>query len=547
MQRLLSLLMAVLCLPGMVYAQLTVGLIEANPSSSPGYTLMAPLNSTNTYLIDQCGRLVHQWQSDHTSGAAAYLCPNGDLLRLLKMGNSPLLSGIGGGIERRSWDGELLWKYVISDSNFAIHHDAVLMPNGNILALIAERIPKAEAQQAGRDTAYLQGDLLVDAVYEIQPVGDTGGIIVWKWRLMDHVVQDISPDRANYASLSSSPGKININFVDPIQGIGMIDFSHANSIDYNPETDEILISARNFNEIWILDHSTTTQEAATSTGGRHGKGGELIFRWGNPAMYGIENAEKQLFGQHNARWITQYSPMNGKIMVFNNGLGRQGGQYATVNVLTPTMTKDGAYVREEDGTYSPVAPDLTFGDGGTPSLQSVFMSGASFTNNGTLRITEALLGRISEYRLDNMLLWSYVNPVVASGPLEQGANPAGNIVFRSELYSPNYPAFAGKTLVGTQPIELNPVVNNCTVTNPTTVVDPGHIQVGAYPNPFTSELEVTLDAEASSIAVVNALGEVVVHVPVDNSSMRLSLGWLPAGTYVLRANCGQGLVVVKLP
>ena len=47
----------------------------------PGYTLVAPLFSTKTDLIDMEGRLVRRWQSDYTAGQTAYLLENGHLLR----------------------------------------------------------------------------------------------------------------------------------------------------------------------------------------------------------------------------------------------------------------------------------------------------------------------------------------------------------------------------------------------------------------------------------------------------------------------------------
>ena len=70
------------------------------------------------------------------------------------------------------------------------------------------------------------------------------------------------------------------------QPTGVADWMHANAVDYNEDLDQIMISAREFNEVWIIDHSTSTAEAASHSGGMYGKGGDLLYRWGNPEAYG---------------------------------------------------------------------------------------------------------------------------------------------------------------------------------------------------------------------------------------------------------------------
>src|SRR5437763_9175769 len=81
-----------------------------------GYTLLAPANSTTTYLIDMEGRVVKTWQSDCKPGHSAYLLENGHLLRAGALVNPPfhVFGGAAGRIQEFSWDGELLWDFTFA-------------------------------------------------------------------------------------------------------------------------------------------------------------------------------------------------------------------------------------------------------------------------------------------------------------------------------------------------------------------------------------------------------------------------------------------------
>ena len=46
-----------------------IGLIRNDPGAFQGYTLISPLQSTTTFLVDMNGRTVHSWETDSTPPA----------------------------------------------------------------------------------------------------------------------------------------------------------------------------------------------------------------------------------------------------------------------------------------------------------------------------------------------------------------------------------------------------------------------------------------------------------------------------------------------
>ena len=58
---------------------------QARPATEPmeGYVLIAPLRSTEAYLLNADKEVVQRWKSDHPPSGTAYLMENGDLIRAL--------------------------------------------------------------------------------------------------------------------------------------------------------------------------------------------------------------------------------------------------------------------------------------------------------------------------------------------------------------------------------------------------------------------------------------------------------------------------------
>ena len=436
----------------------TVGLFLNTTKACAGYTLFAPKHNTVTYLMDNEGRVVHHWKSAYEPGQSAYLLPNGHLLRAAMV---RVQGGTGGGeggrIEEFDWEGNLVWEFDHATRDYQLHHDIKPLPNGHVLALMVERKSREEAVAAGFAAGLLREDYLVpDAVVEIEPILPKGGRIVWEWHVWDHLVQDLDRTKPNYGDVAAHPELIDV----ACNGRATPAFwNHMNSISYNATLDQIMLSVRGCNEIWILDHSTTTKEAAGHTGGKQGKGGDLIYRWGNPVAYRRGTAaDRQLFDQHDAEWIPDGSPGAGNITIFNNGYDRG---WSSIEEIVPPLDANGHYILATGKTYGPEKPVWHYEAKNRTDFFSSEISGAHRLPNGNTLICAGVVGHLFEVTPAGEMVWQYVNPMVRGGILAQGELPGKdmrghlwNAVFKAHRYAPDYPGLAGRDLVPQGVIEL---------------------------------------------------------------------------------------------
>jgi hypothetical protein len=438
----------------------TVGLLVHEPGAYEGYTLIPPLRAAITYLIDNEGRLVHSWDTGGVLGFSSYLLEDGSILRGAVVPNPDFTEGgAGGAIERYDWDGTRTWQFFYSSPDYTSHHDIAPLPNGNVLIIAWERKDTAESLAAGRNPALLEdGELLPESILEIEQTGPASGDIVWEWRAWDHLVQDYDAGAPNYGVVADHPELIDLNYIEKNQPPGgQADWLHANGIDYNPDLDQIALSVRGFSEFWVIDHSTTTAEAAGHSGGASGKGGDLLYRWGNPLAYGAGAVgDQQLFVQHDAEWIPPGLPGAGNITVFNNGTGRPEGNYSTVVELVPPVDASGNYALAPGAAYGPAAPVWEYAAPNPTDFYASFISGAVRLPNGNTLICSGPQGKLFEVTPDGTIVWTYMNPINSTGPITQGATPSGNSVFRAYRYAPDYPGLAGQDLTPGAPLELIP-------------------------------------------------------------------------------------------
>ena len=434
----------------------TIGLSQDDSGTSPGYLLYSHRLSHNAYLIDNKGRVVHKWVNP-TYGMVAqyYLTESGMFLHIDNLLNPRFWDG--GRVAMLDWDGNEVWGYNYSDSTKCLHHDAMMLPNGHVLFLAYEYKSGADAIAAGRNPAKLaDGRISPDHIVEVDPANDS---IVWVWHAWDLLIQDFDSTKANYGDVAAHPELVDLNFtIDNTH-----DWLHCDGLNYNAQLDQILVSVQRFAEVWVIDHSTTTAEARTHSGGRQGMGGDLLYRWGNPQTYRAgSNADRKFYGSaHAGNWVKPGLPGAGHILVFNGGTGRPGGDGSSIDEFVPACDSTGHYPRPARGT--PFGPDsLCWRYIANPpsKFYGANMGGAERLPNGNTLTAEAPKGRFYEVTPDGRYVWRYMCPETDSGVQVQGDTirhgPSGweSTSFRALRYLPDYPGLVGKVLTPGLPVEL---------------------------------------------------------------------------------------------
>jgi len=530
----------------------TVGLLQNDPGSSDGYTLFNSLRGTTTYLMNNDGLEVRSWESNYVVGNSVYFLEDGTLLRTADPGGNPVFisGGDAGLIEQYDWDGNIIWEFLYSNSDVRHHHDIAPMPNGNVLILAWELVTGADAIQAGRDPNLLSsGVLWPEHIIEVEPVGTNGGNIVWEWHIMDHVIQDIDPTKDNFGVVADHPELLNLNYASSPGP----DWMHGNAIDYNADLDQIILNSPYLGEFWIIDHSTTTAEAAGHTGGNSGMGGDFLYRWGNPAAYDRGTAaDRKFFNHHDVSWIDEGLPGEGNILIFNNGQGRPAGAYTSIEEMTTTVDANGMYPQPLPGMpYGPDNVNWIYTADPPTDFYSRFISGAQRLPNGNTLVCDGANGNFFEIDNVGTQYWYYVNPVINTGPVMQGTQiPSGaNATFRANRYAPDYPGFVGLDLTPGNPIEIYP----------TGISDIGNelttFQLEQnYPNPFNPSTSIRFSLEETQriqLDIYNSIGQKVETLAAGTYLAGAhTVDWQPnstaAGIYFYRLSTDRGSKMRKM-
>ncbi|MCL6264945.1 aryl-sulfate sulfotransferase [Flagellimonas myxillae] len=275
---------------------------------SDGYVLINDAGADRVYLMDKNSIILYEWDLPFGIGNDVELLPDGRLLGIMKAEEPDIqYGGQGGKLQFINPDSSVDWNFDYSTPEHITHHDVELLPNGNVLTIVWERKTAEEAEQAGSSLAI---DVFPEAIIEVNPATDQ---IVWEWHAWDHIIQDHDDTKENFGVIADNPNRINLNYVTDKEG----DIMHANGLEYDENNDLIFLSVNFYHEVWVIDHSTSTEEAASNSGGNYGLGGNLVYRFGNPKAYDNAMGERLFRNNHHPRLLDGMDL--GKFSIYSNG------------------------------------------------------------------------------------------------------------------------------------------------------------------------------------------------------------------------------------
>lgn len=516
------------------------------------HTLYATQNGTTAVIIDTAGITTHTWTFSSTAktGYSSYLLQGGILLRTVsRAGNSFTGGPICGEFQKIDWNGNVLWDYVYSTTAYCSHHDICPLPNGNVLLIAYETKTGTEVTAAGGTSAIT---MWPEKIVEIKQTGATSGTVVWEWKLWDHLVQNVDPTKANYqTSIVNHPELYNINYSLTK------DFMHMNGLDYNPILDQVTFSSHYLNQLFVIDHSTTTAEAASHIGGHSGKGGDFLYRYGNPASYGATGATV-LNVVHDSHWIPEGVPNAGYLVGFvNNGISVN--QSSVDQVVTPLSGYN--YTITPGSAYSPSNYTLRHACNGHTSNQG----NSQQLPNGNMLVCMAFVGSIYEVNPVGTTIWSksglgtlvhayryddcYINNAApAQHTISETAGTLTTASATTYQWYLNGVEISGATNQSYTPMQSGIYlvrttdVNGCAfyyshdyTFSLTTGINnyANEFNLNLYPNPTTGIIDIDLNyrnPKKLSVFLLNALGNVVFE---SENNSRIDLTQLANGLYTM--------------
>ena len=491
------------------FARIAVFLIGAafslaSSAQFDGYVLYNNQNQTTAYLLNSAQQIERTWSLPTNANYAMALKPNGNIVRgAVYTSNVLNAAAVGGRLQEFTPSGQLVWDFVYSTSSYVTHHDICLMPNGNVLMIAYNVRTNAQLQALGYTGTAAKWP---DRIIEVQQNG-TGGQIVWQWDMLDRFIQYVDPAKPSYMPIADHPERLNINVaISGASPPGSGDWFHVNGIDYNPALDQIAFSSRLLSEIFIIDHSTTTAEAAGHTGGNSGMGGDFLFRWGKPANYGTAGTQTIAGAVHDVRWILDGRPNAGYLQFVNNVGG--AGSSTVIDAINPVR----------NGYLYPRTPGTAFGPTSYDWRHSCLANSAG----------QSASDRMPDGNTFVALSDSYMYEVNAQGTVVWQYNASPQKAFRYTCDNPGIIALLGDNPCGLpMGVEAHPDAD-----------------LSIFPNPSTGMFTLSglNAAEVDQVAVLDAAGREVLRT---RQAQRIDLGDRAEGFYSVRITMVSGQQLVR--
>lgn len=476
------------------------GITLNTKEATPSYTLFETYRGN--YLIDNCGQIVNEWEGVRFTDNHVKLLPNGNIIYIKD-----------NQVRIRDWDNNIISLTGYDISNIMLEYEVIVMPNGNFLCLGREQLTRSQLANLGYDINFGFPSYM-DVVVEIDPDIEQ---VVWMWNIKDHMIQKRSSFSANFGDIGDNPRKLDMGAISDFDWEGDETFM-INGFDYNPDLDLIALSIRKIGEVILIDHSTTTEEARGSTGGDHGHGGDVLFRWGNPQNYERGNsADRYLYFQHNPNWVP-HGEHKGKIMIFNNGLSAR--TYSSVEIIDPSMDANGHFILPNNQAFLLDEQPISINETTTGTVfRSGYTSGAKVLPNGNVFVTTGQDARMFEMTIDGEIIWNYY------------IEDAGYI-FRSEKYPMTYSAFEGKDLTPMGALEIPPSNYDCDLFTTNT-----NIELDIKIDILQNSNQVFIESEnvgLFDLNVYNINGQLMFN-SVNKSEHIINKSLFNAGQYIFQA------------
>jgi hypothetical protein len=346
------------------------------------YALVIDQTGQGADIIDHDANIIFSWDFKDSIGNDANLLDDGSMVVCLKDSDAAItFGGYGGVFQKINADQTTDWEVSYSTDEQTAHHDVEYLSNGNIIFIVWEELLSSDAIALGFSGSQ---DIYPEAIVEMNPETEE---IIWEWHATDHLIQDYDSSKLNYGTVQDNPNKIDINY-NSSQENG--DIMHANGITVDETNDIIYLTINNYSEIWVIDHSTTTAEASTNSGGNYNLGGDLVYRFGNPLTY--DNVgDVTLNDVHYPNLLD-----TGNMLVFSNNIYDNQSAVFEYDLNPPYELNSG-----EDNE-----PELvwSFTDS---ELYSAGLGGAVRTPNGNTLIAEGRDGTVWEVSDSGEVLWKY--------------------------------------------------------------------------------------------------------------------------------------------